>query len=265
MTTILQISDTHIIADGKLVSNVLDTACSLDALVQRIHEARVEIGEIDALLVTGDISEDGSAQSYERFKSLIAPLNLPLFIIPGNHDAREAMRTAFISDDLFPHAGYLNWHQKIGDINLIGLDTLIEGEGGGLLTLDTLDFLRMTLKEIGSEPVLVALHHPPFKSGIAFMDEIGLKNTDAFQDVLTYYTGDLRVLCGHIHSMMVVGLKQHVAISAPSPCSSFAYDTGQDAFSGFMDVGDGCLLHRWNAGFQTVRIGPKAGQGPYPF
>lgn len=265
MTTILQISDTHIVPKGALVSNVLDTNRSLEQLVGRLNDGRAQLGSIDCVLVSGDISDDGSAESYERFKSLLAPLDLPLFVIPGNHDAREPMRSAFMSDGIFSQTGNLNWHRKVGDIHLIGLDTLVEGEGSGVLMADTLAFLCKTLSTIQSEPVLLALHHPPFKSGIKFMDAIGLRNSDEFGDAISDYTGELRIICGHIHSMMMVGIKNHVAISSPSPCSSFAYDMRADAPVGFMDTEDGCLLHRWNNGFQTVRIGPLSGSGPFPF
>ena len=68
-----------------------------------------------------------------------------------------------------------------------------------------------------------------------------------------------------IHSMMVVDCAGHIAISAPSPYSTFAYDPRTDATVGFMTQEDGCLVHKWDAGFQSVRIGLVAGAGPFPF
>ena len=82
MTTILQISDTHIVPEGALVSGRLDTADALARLVDRINSIRDQIGPIDALLVSGDLSDDGSAESYARFKTLIAPLDLPILCHP---------------------------------------------------------------------------------------------------------------------------------------------------------------------------------------
>ena len=97
------------------------------------------------------------------------------------------------------------------------------------------------------------------------MDKIGLENSAALSEVLSGFQGDLRIVCGHIHLMMVASLGRHVAMSAPSPCSSFAFDTRAGAPAGFMDTPDGCLLHKWDNGFQSVRIGPTAGAGPFPF
>lgn len=263
MTTILQLSDTHIVPDGALVSGRLDTADALARLVDRITGIRDQIGSIDALLVSGDLSDDGSAESYARFKMLIAPLELPTYVITGNHDARDPMRAAFAN--VLPVNGPLNWTRKIGDIHLIGLDTLVEGQGAGTLPADSLDFLQNALSQAGDAPVLLALHHPPFPCGIGFMDKIGLTNRAALCNILNGFDGPLRIVCGHIHNMIVSDVAGHIAISAPSPASTFAYDLRVDAPVGYMTQEDGCLLHRWDAGFQSIRIGPVAGSGPFPF
>lgn len=263
MTAILQVTDTHIVPEGALVSGRLDTADALARLVDRINSIRDQIGPVDAVLVSGDLSDDGSAESYVRFKELMAPLNLPLHVIPGNHDARGPMRAAFA--DQMPADGPLNWDCQVGAIRLIGLDTLVAGQGLGTLSEDSLLFLQDALDRIKTSPVLLSLHHPPFTSGIGFMDDIGLTNRNALRDVVARYQGPLRMVCGHIHNMMVTDIAGHIAISAPSPCSTFAYDRRADAPVGFYTQEDGCLLHRWNAGFQTIRIGPLAGAGSFPF
>ena len=263
MTTILQVSDTHIVPEGALVSGRLDTSDALARLVARIIGIRDQIRPVDALLISGDLSDDGSAESYERFKSLIAPLGLPTYVIPGNHDARDAMRAAFAKD--LPANGPLNWTRRVGDIQLIGLDTLVEGQGAGTVPADSLDFLQNALSRAGDAPVLLALHHPPFPCGIGFMDKIGLTNRAAMRDVLNGFDGTLRIVCGHIHSMIISDVAGHIAISAPSPASTFAYDLRVDAPVGYTTQEDGCLLHRWDEGFQSIRIGPVAGSGPFPF
>ncbi|MFK7751384.1 MAG: phosphodiesterase [Sedimentitalea sp.] len=263
MTTILQLSDTHIVPEGAVVSGRLDTADALVRLVVRINSIRDQIGQVDALLVSGDLSDDGSAESYARFRSIIAPLGLKTLVIPGNHDARDALRAAFA--DQLPETGPLNWHQKLGDVHLIGLDTLVEGQGLGTLVPQSLEFLQNALSQARNEPVVLALHHPPFRCGIDFMDNIGLINRDALRDILTGYSGTLRMVCGHIHCMIVADVAGHIAVSAPSPGSTIAYDRRADAPVGFLTQEDGCLLHRWENGFQSIRIGPVSGSGPFPF
>ncbi|MFK7871403.1 MAG: phosphodiesterase [Roseobacter sp.] len=263
MTTLLHLTDTHIVAEGALVSGRLDTGDALARLVARLAGLRDQIGHVDGIIVTGDLSDDGSAESYARFKALMAPLQLPLHVIPGNHDARGAMRAAFT--DQFPDHGPLHWTREIGTIRMIGLDTLVEDEGLGTLSPEGLEFLGAALRDARGAPVLLGLHHPPFPCGIGFMDAIGLTNRAALREVVASYSGPLRMICGHIHSMMVTDVAGHVAVSGPSPCSSFAYDLRPNAPVGYFTQEDGCLLHRWHDGFQTIRIGPVAGSGPFPF
>jgi Icc protein len=263
MTAILQISDTHIVSEGVLVSSRLNTSDALIRLVSRINSIRDQIGTIDAVLISGDLSDDGCAQSYQRFKTHVSPLDLPIYVIPGNHDGRDTMRSAFTEH--LPISGPLNWCHSFNDIVMIGLDTLVEGQGHGTLTFDTLSFLESSLIAAQGSPVLLALHHPPFLSGINFMDKIGLTNRKAFLEIIAGYSGELRIVCGHIHNMIVTSIGKHTSISAPSPGSTFAYDRRADAPVGFLSHEDGCLLHRWDGGFQTIRIGPVAGSGPFAF
>jgi 3',5'-cyclic AMP phosphodiesterase CpdA len=265
MTTVLQISDTHIVRPGQLASGRLDTAGCLEALVASVVADPSRFGTIDAVLVTGDLSDDGSAESYALFKSLIAPIDAPLFVIPGNHDLRVPMREVFADQAHLPAKGKLNWHQRLDDIDLIGLDTLIEGVGGGEIDTATLGFLEKALSASGSRPVLLGLHHPPFQSGIAFMDQIGLSGINALADILSRFEGDIRVVCGHIHSTMVATVGGKTALSAPSPGSTFAFNVQPDAPVGFHDQQDGYMLHRWQGGFQSVRIPMQPGPGPFPF
>jgi Icc protein len=265
MTTILQISDPHIAPAGSRVSARLDTTACLQRLLARIQSIRSQIGPIDAIFVTGDLSEDGSAESYAQFKDLITCLKLPIFVLPGNHDSRDGLRTAFEGDGYLPARGPLNWQRQIGAVQVIALDTLVEGQGGGRLVDETLTFLKTALHKAEGAPVLVGLHHPPFRSGISFMDKMGLENATDFAQILRQFQGELRVVCGHIHSMMVTGVGGHTAISAPAVCSTFAYDTRINAPSGFLVAEGGFLLHKWDEGFQTVQISPTPGSSPFPF
>ena len=266
MTQVLQISDTHLVQEGALVSGTLDTASPLQRLVMRITELQEEVGALDAIIVSGDLSDDGSEKSYELFKSILSPLNLPIFAVPGNHDQRAPFRTAFSKSGYLPKSGKLNWHQALEPLQLIGLDTLIEGEGGGALDSETLDFLDAQLRKIQGSPVIVMFHHPPFNTGIKFMDSIGLNSGgERLQEILTSFSGDLIVVCGHIHRNISTQIGGHAVMTAPSVCSSFLYNIHHDAPVGFLKQEGGMLLHRWHEGFKSIRIEATRGDGPFAF
>lgn len=266
MTQVLQISDTHLVREGALVSNILDTESPLRRLVVRIKELQEEVGKLDAIIVSGDVSDDGSDESYELFKSIMHPLDIPIYAVPGNHDQRSSFRAAFLTGGYLPKTGKLNWHRAIRDLHIIGLDTLIEGEGGGELDADTLDFLQAKLRILHGSPVIVIFHHPPFDTGMAFMDSLGLRNgAQQLEEILSSFVGDLIVVCGHIHRNISTQLGGHGVITAPSVCSSFLYNIQSDAPVGFLKQEGGVLLHRWLNGFKTIRIEPTRGDGPFAF
>ena len=266
MTQVLQISDTHLVREGALVSSILDTASPLRRLVVRIRELEEEVGALDAIIVSGDVSDDGSDESYDLFKSILRPLDLPIYAVPGNHDQRSSFRAAFLTAGYLPKSGKLNWHQALGHLHIIGLDTLIEGEGGGELDSDTLDFLEAQLRFLHGSPVIVMFHHPPFDTGMAFMDSLGLRNGgQQLKKILSSFIGDLIVVCGHIHRNISTQIGGHAVITAPSVCSSFLYNIHNDAPVGFLKQEGGVLLHRWLDGFKTIRIEPTRGDGPFAF
>lgn len=263
MPRILHITDTHLIVPPARVSGVLDTAKLLEDCLSAVVAAMPRIGPVDALLVTGDLSDDGSAESYELFRRMVEPLGLPLLAIPGNHDMREPMRTAFADLGLFGQAGRLNWVRQIGALRLVGIDTLVEGCGGGVVDESTLAFLETALDASG--PVLLAMHHPPFASGIHFMDAIGLKGVERLADVLQRSPADIRIVCGHLHLAATGAVGQIPAIVGPSTCSTFQIDFRLDAPVGFFTSSGGFAVHDWSDGFRSMNVPAVIGAGPFPF
>ena len=83
-------------------------------------------------------------------------------------------------------------------------------------------------------------------------------------DVLAGYSVALQILCSHIHNLIIndiVGYIAflHIRLAVPT------IDRRPYAPVGFKAQQDGRLLQRRNGGFQSIRIGPVAGSGPFPF
>lgn len=265
MARIIQITDTHVVVPPNKVSKRLESAELLKQAVENIKANLPKLGPVDAIIATGDISDNGTPESYVLFRELIAPLELPLYVIPGNHDRREAMREVFGDDSYIPASGPLNWSVSIQGLNLIGLDTLVEGQGSGVLTAQTLDYLESALLNCGDTPTWIAMHHPPFASGIRFMDAIGLSGIGALTDVINASTADVRIICGHVHSVMIGAVGRATAIASPATCSTFAADFRTNAPVGFMSAPGGFMVHDWDASFRTIHVGAAQGTGPHPF
>ena len=70
MTLLVQITDTHILPQGELLYDQVDTSAHLRETVAEISRIRPTP---DLLVVTGDIVERPDRVSYNHFKELISP------------------------------------------------------------------------------------------------------------------------------------------------------------------------------------------------
>ncbi len=167
---IAQITDTHIKPPGLFAYRVVDTATCLRAAVSAL--ARL-VPVPAAVVVTGDLVDRGLPEEYAHLRALLGSLRMPVYLIPGNHDDRDALRAAFKEDGYFPADGFLHYAVDVGPLRLVALDTLVPGEGGGNLCEARLEWLAATLAEAPARPTVILMHHPPFETGIAHMDRLG--------------------------------------------------------------------------------------------
>ena len=235
-----EITDTHLMDGGIPAYGTIDTRAHLDAAIATIAALSPKP---DALLVAGDISEDGTPGSYKLFRETVAPLGIPAYVIPGNHDAREPMRTAFAPDGYMPASGPLDYAADLGPLTLIALDTLEEGEPHGTFSSGQCDWLGENLDKLAGKPAIVMLHHPPFPTGMK-MDEINCRDGDAIGAVIEQFSNVEIVLAGHFHRSM----HRNWAGTTANICSSTAHQMGLDlahrpGFKVFMEPPQVQLLH----------------------
>src|SRR6185503_2301349 len=103
---IAQLSDMHIRPEGQLLFDRIDTAAYLERAVAHVLTLDPRP---DVVIMSGDLVEAGRPEEYELLRRLIAPLPMPIYVIPGNHDAREPMRAAFADQGYFPASGFLQY------------------------------------------------------------------------------------------------------------------------------------------------------------
>lgn len=260
---IAQISDTHVKRPGKLAYRQVDTAAMLRACVEQVMAVRPRP---DLVLITGDLVDRGDPVEYAYLRELLAPLSLPMLVIAGNHDDRDAMRVAFPDATYLPRSGYLHYAVNRGPLRFIGLDTLIPGEGGGMLCDERLQWLEATLSEAQDCPTLVMMHHPPFDTGIAHMDEKGLVGRETYAALIDRHPQVVATLCGHLHRMIHAQVGGRPAMTVPSPAHQVVLALEPDAPSAFCMEPPGFMLHRWTGNHLVSHqafVGDYA--GPYPF
>jgi 3',5'-cyclic-AMP phosphodiesterase len=246
---IAQITDMHIKPEGALAYKRVDTAGFLARAVDHILHLDPRP---DVVLATGDLVDRGTAEEYQRLRHLLAPLPMPVYLIPGNHDDREAMRREFADHTYMPRDGFIQYVVDDGPVRLIALDTLIPGKGGGRVDAERITWLDARLREAPTKPTLIFMHHPPFMTGIAYMDAISLEGADALAEVVRRHAQVERVACGHLHRSIQSRWAGTVASTAPSTAHQVVLDVREDADLGFTLEPPGYALHLWREGLGLV-------------
>lgn len=259
---IAQITDTHIVAPRELFLDKVDTASALERAVSTLN--RLDPSP-ELVVLTGDLVESGRPEEYDHLRSLLAPLRMPVYAIPGNHDAREPMRAALAGDGYLPREGFLHYVIDDYPLRIVALDTLIPGEGGGVVCAERLRWLDDTLAEAPDRPSLILMHHPPFVTGIARMDRAGLKDTPAFAEVVRRHPQVERILCGHLHRAIESRFAGTIAGTAPSTAHQVALDLRPEARLSFTLEPPGYQLHYWREGAGLVTHTAAIGDWPGPY
>ena len=265
MARFLHLSDLHAVPPGTKASGVLDTNALLREGIDRLLARRGALGPLDAVLVTGDISDDGSAEGYAIARAELDRFELPLLVLPGNHDRRDPMRTAFADAPGMPEQGLIDWTVQIGDTMVVGLDTLIEGEGGGELRRESLAHLASSIEQIGNQHLLVSLHHPPMTTGIRFIDRIALKNPKDLLQTLALAPVHTQIIAGHVHGIHVAQFAGHAVMTAPAMCSAFEFDVSPGATVGFHLSPRGCAVITTGKDQLWSAISLEHADGPFSF
>tara|TARA_B000000475_G_scaffold250176_1_gene226314 strand:+ start:1801 stop:2634 length:834 start_codon:yes stop_codon:yes gene_type:complete len=266
MVKLIQLSDLHLVPPGKLTSKVLDTNSILEETINEILRKKDYFGKIEGLVVTGDVSDDGSIESYLSAHEKLIKLNVPVLVIPGNHDLRNPMREVFNEHVEFStKSSQFDWVFKYEETVIVGLDSLVEGENFGFLEKTSLEFLSNQLSIHNGSDIVLLIHHPPIKTGIYFMDKIGLTNSSDLSECLKATNRPVRILCGHVHGVYHGLLGIHPVVSAPSVCSAFEFNRKKFAPVGFNRGPTGyAYLETSSNGFWTA-IPSSYGNGPLNF
>ncbi|MGG2395592.1 3',5'-cyclic-AMP phosphodiesterase [Pseudomonas sp. SH1-B] len=227
---LVQLSDSHLFAeaDGKLLG--MDTCDSLQRVIERVKQ---EQPQIDLILATGDLSQDGSEASYQRFRQLTAAIDAPCRWLAGNHDETPPMQAVCKDSELLEPV------IDVGAWRIVMLDSSIPGAVPGFLADNQLELLQRTLGEATQRHHLICLHHHPVSIGCKWMDPIGLRNPDALFAILDRHPQARAVLWGHVHQEFDRQRNNLRLLASPSTCVQFA--PGSEDFQ----VGSEAPGYRW--------------------
>ena len=125
---IAQISDTHILARAADHPAARQRAQCLRRCVADINRQRP-----DAVVFTGDTVQHGRPEEYAHLHELLAPLQPPLYPVPGNRDDSGALRRAFAHLPWLPRDGeWLHYAVEDHAVRLVAIDSTSPGERKGV-------------------------------------------------------------------------------------------------------------------------------------
>ncbi len=183
MLRIAHISDTHITSESAYKSY------AYDLIVNEINRFN-----FDFVIHTGDITNQGLREEYERATYELKKINKPLVVLPGNHDVRNVGYKLF--EELI---GPLNGVYEFKDGVVIWVDSTIPDISDGRVGGHKFRWLKKRLEEYSDRKFkIVAAHH----------HLVPLPDTGRERNVL-YNAGDVLGLlllhdvniyvCGHKH------------------------------------------------------------------
>lgn len=252
-----QLTDLHITHPGRLVAGKVDTRAYLQRAIRRLAAFTPRI---DAVVVTGDLVDLGAREEYAALRELLAELAIPVHLVIGNHDNRDAFRSVFAFDGAF-----VQYAVDIGAVRLLALDTNDAGNPGGRLCEARLAWLAAELDRARG-PIVIAMHHPPFATGIGFMDSCSLARDDSarFAELVRAHENVELVICGHVHRSVTVRFAGTVAMIAPSCAHQVTLDLTPDAPASFVFEPPAFVLHRWG-GALVSHVVPVDAAEPHLF
>lgn len=278
--SLLQLSDTHILPEGEVLSGTINTTAYVDTAAyfrQAIKRASELSHRPLALVITGDLVEEPSRAAYEHFRQIVSELGLPLHLLVGNHDNREIFLDVFpeyLQHEWIAQTGFIQYSVDVGRIRLIALDTHSPGEHHGTLCAQRLEWLEQALRLEPEKPVIVALHHPPFQTGIAHMDAWRLHSgAQEFEEIISAHSQVKRVICGHVHRLCISPFAQTIGMVCSSAAHQIAFQLDkQNRNAVTLEAATG-LMHIWPSDaqkeplFDVTSHALPLGEfdGPYPF
>ena len=221
---VVQISDTHLFAnpEGELLG--VRTRTGTEAVINHVRSA---VGDLDLLVISGDlVHEEGEA--YQQLRVLLGDWVPLCRVIPGNHDKRNSMAAAFPESPSLLE-GRVVFEQKLGNWQLIGLDTLKAGHVEGEIEQPQWEWLEGLLEENADHPTAIFMHHPAVLIGSGWLDQLGLIEQDRFQQLVQDSPQVKLVSAGHVHQESTTTIGSAAAYTLPAASVQFAVGTDEFA------------------------------------
>jgi 3',5'-cyclic-AMP phosphodiesterase len=245
---VVQLSDLHVGATWA-------SADPLEGLKHAIASVHTLGVSPDAILISGDLADHGTDAEYAQAASVLSGLSVPVHVLAGNHDRRDALRRHF---DVGGEPGAaIQYSVFCGPVRFVIVDSTHPGEDRGELDAERLAWLDHSLAAYPNTMTLVAMHHPPLATDVPAWDEFAIPATDrrALEELLGRHPQVVRVLAGHLHRALTGEIAGRPLLIAPSTYvqERLRFGSGQLQLT---DEPPGYLVHSFQDGTVTSYTQP---------
>ena len=263
---LIQISDLHCRPRGRAAMRTCESNSLTERALCAVRDFRPRA---DALVITGDLTNNGQVAEYETLAEMLGRIiDMPVYVIPGNHDDRTNLRAVLgqlpgVTSD----PEFVQYAVEDLPVRLVMLDTLIPGSPAGELCGRRMEWLDLTLGLQPDKPTILAMHHPSFLCGIGHLDRIILRDPVGFETLVAKHRQVRRIICGHHHRVITTNVAQAVA----STGSGVAHIVELELFTHndgmWMLEPPGLQVHTWIEGTGLVSHSGFVERfpGPWPF
>ena len=240
---IAQLSDPHILDESAEADHEHGAGARLQRAVAHLLQLPIRP---DVVLVTGDCANNGRPSEYARFRALLRPLPMPVYVIPGNHDDRRVLQQTFGQQGTQPLDGFVQYVVDRWPVRLIALETHIPGRGEGVLCEARLAWLAARLAEAPDRPTILFMHHPPLRTGLPVVDALGLAVVDALGAIVDRHPQVERIVAGHVHAALLRRFHGTIVATCPATTETLLLDVHKPARLDVVREPPVCLLHIWH-------------------
>jgi 3',5'-cyclic AMP phosphodiesterase CpdA len=242
MTLLVQITDTHILPPGELLYGSTDTAAHLRESVRQINCMQPKP---DVVLITGDLVDRPEKICYQHLIAIIDVLEMPVYVIPGNHDDPQRMLDVFGSTSYFPATDdTFQYAIENFTFRILALNSHADGTELPEFNQKRLSWLQHQLS-ISDKPVLIALHHPPMITGIELIDMGGSEWFQGLKFALAVHKQVKLLICGHCHADLCGRIGQVPVYMAPANSHQLVASRGLTIAPATVNVAAAPTLHHY--------------------
>ncbi len=222
--SILQLTDPHLFAEESGTLLGVHTAASFKAVLESILNQNLHI---DCIITSGDISQDYSVSSYQRFAHAVSVLNKPVFFVPGNHDDGPLMYRIL-------HEYGIRTERCLiaGKWQFVFLNSEVYSVPHGWVERHELNYLREKIESRPDLYTVVVVHHLPRHVQSRWLDTQTMHNQDEFNSFIYGFPQVKLVLSGHVHQEYDQVFNNIRYIASPSTSiqfEPFSHDFALDA------------------------------------